>query len=89
MRKTFRFIAPVLATGAAAAIMAAPTAATETHLECTSATATSTQCETPGNVQLNSSPPVVAYQQYPLIYGPVIVGHGFGGGFHSRGGGHR
>jgi hypothetical protein len=93
MRKTLRFIGPILAAGAAAAIVAAPIASAETHLDCTSSTATSTQCETPGNVQLNSSPPVVAYQQYPLIYGPVVgFGggfHGGGGGFHGGGGGHR
>jgi hypothetical protein len=88
MRKTIRFIGPMLAAAAAAAIMAAPIAAAETHLDCSASTATSTQCETPGNVQLNSSPPVTAYQQYPFIYGPVIgFGGGFGGGFHGGGGG--
>ncbi len=88
MSKTIRFIAPLLAFGAAAAIVAAPTAAAETHLDCSYSTADSTQCETPGNVQLNSSPPDVAYPQYPFFYGPVIVQHGFGGGFgHGFGGG--
>jgi hypothetical protein len=88
MRNTLRFIAPILAAGAAAAIVAAPIASAETHLDCTSSTASSTQCETPGNVQLNSTPPVVAYPQYPLLYGPVI-GYGGDGGFHGGGGGHR
>jgi hypothetical protein len=90
MRKTFTLIAPVLA---AAAILAAPTAAAETHLQCTNPSGNTTQCETPGNVQLNSSPSVTtSYPQYPYLYGGygrgIDLGGLFGGGGHHGGGGH-
>ncbi len=90
LRSHIRLIVPILA--AAAAIAVAPAASAETHLQCTNPSANNTQCETPGNVQLNSSPGVVTYQQpYPYLYGPVIGfglgGHGIGGG-HGLGGGH-
>ena len=91
MRKTIRFIAPLVAAGAAAAIVAAPIASAETHLECSNPSANSTQCETPGNVQLNSSPGTIAYPQYPYpyLYGGQSFNLGglFGGGGHQGGGG--
>lgn len=88
MKNTFRHIAPLLAAAGMAGILVAPQAAAETHLQCTNVNATSTQCETPGNVQLNSSPGTVTYQQpYPYLYGPVI-GFGLGHGGMGIGGGH-
>jgi hypothetical protein len=97
MRKTFRFIGPLLAAGAAAAIMGAPIASAETHLQCTNPSDNSTQCETPGNVQLNTSPSnTTAYPQYPYpyLYGGTAIDLGGlfgGGGGHGggSGGGHR
>jgi uncharacterized membrane protein len=86
MRITLRLVAPMLAAaGAAAAIAAAPmAAASDNHLACTSTSQGNSQCETPGNVQLSATPPVVSYpQQYPYFYGgfggPIIVNHGGGG----------
>jgi hypothetical protein len=90
MKINLRLIAPLLAAGAAAAIVAAPTAAAETHLDCAYLTTDSTQCESPGNVQLSSSPPDVDYPQYPFLYGGLVFGHGFdhghGSGIHPMGG---
>jgi hypothetical protein len=82
-----RLAAPLLAAGAAAAIVSAPAAmASENHLDCTYFSEGNTQCETPGNVQLSATPPPVSYpQQYPFLFdGPVFIHHGGGGG-----GGHR
>lgn len=94
MRKPIRFIAPLIAAGAGAAILVAPAASAETHLQCTNPSANSTQCETPGNVQLNSSPSsTTAYPQYPYpyLYGGTAIDLGgiFGGGGNHSGGGHR
>ena len=51
-----------------------------------------TECATPGNVQLNASPPEPTYP-YPWddeFYGPaLIIGGDGGGGYHGGGGGHR
>ena len=88
MTITLRLIAPLLAAGAAASIVAAPAAAAETLLDCTNLTSDSTQCESPGNVQLSSSPPAVDYPQYPFLYGGLVFDHGFdhGSGVHPMGG---
>lgn len=52
-----------------------------------------TECATPGNVQLNASPPAEPTYPYPWddeFYGPaLIIGGEGGGGFHGGGGGHR
>jgi hypothetical protein len=87
-----RLIAPLFAAGAAAAIVLAPAASAETHLQCTNPSGNSTVCETPGNVQLNATTDgTTAYPQYgyPFLYGgPVIdLGGLFGGGQHGGGGG--
>jgi hypothetical protein len=90
MKVNLRLIAPLLAAGAAAAIVAAPTAAAETHLDCAHLTSDSTQCESPGNVQLSSTPPDVDYPQYPFLYDSLIFDHGFdhghGSGIYPMGG---
>jgi hypothetical protein len=100
MSKKFRLIAPLFAAGAAASIMLAPAASAETHLDCSNPSGNSTVCETPGNVQLNTTTDgTTAYPQYgyPFLYGSAIDlgglfdgGHngGGGGGGHNGGGGH-
>jgi hypothetical protein len=87
MRMPLRHITPVLAfAGAAAAMLAAPTAAADPDLpSCTSVggdetvgTAT-TECATPGNVQINATAPDPVYP-YPWddeFYGPALI---IGGG---------
>ena len=101
MRTSPRYVIPVLAAaGAAAAVLAAPTATADptdpTLPTCTSVggdetvgTAT-TECATPGNVQINAMAPEPVYP-YPWddeFYGPALIiggGNWHGGG----GGGHR
>ena len=79
MRIKLTYIAPLLAAGAAAvAIAAAPTAAAVNGQTCSG-----NVCQSPGNVQINDSPPPVQF--YP--YGGDAFLLGGGGGFH--GGGHR
>jgi hypothetical protein len=101
MRTTMRYLTPLIAApGAAAAILAAPTAAADdSNLpSCTNVggdelngTAT-TECATPGNVQLNAAPPV-EQPTYPYpwddeFYGPALI-IGDGGDHGGGGGGHR
>ncbi len=105
MRTPMRYVIPLLAAaGAAAAITAAPLAAADpdsTLPDCTSVggdssvgTAT-TECETPGNVQLDATAPDVPAYAYPWddeFYGPaLIIGGGTWGnnGMGGGGGGHR
>jgi hypothetical protein len=91
MRIKINRIAPLLAAGAVAlAITAAPIAAAAsppTKGAC-DAGVTGSICETPGNVEINDSPPPVSYDPYGdegLLLG---YGGGFhGGGFHGGGGG--
>jgi hypothetical protein len=102
MRNSLRYLTPLFAAaGAAAAILAAPTAAADdSNLpSCTdvagseqAGTAT-TECATPGNVQLNATPPVDVQPDYPypyddMYYGPALV-FGGGGDHGGGGGGHR
>jgi len=94
-------IAPLFAAGAAAlAIAAAPIAAADpgpapaTTQSCTE-TGSGSDCQSPGNVQLDDSPPPVNYDPYGgeglLIGGYGAFGNhggfGGGGGFHGGGGG--
>lgn len=82
-----RHISPLLAAaGAAAAIVAAPTAlaVTNTDQSCTTAPGVDTVCSSPGNVQINDSPPVQFGPQYPYWEGDYFGGYG---GAHV--GGHR
>jgi hypothetical protein len=85
------YITPLLAAGAVAvAIVAAPTAAAAPTSPSVSGSVQATcgdvgpgsQCLTPGNAQINDSPPEVNY--YP--YGGDLFLLGGNGGFH---GGHR
>ena len=96
------FVLPSLL--AAAAVLLAPAAAadpdstSDSNLpSCTSVGGNemggaATECATPGNVQLNASPPEPTYP-YPWddeFYGPaLIIGGDGGGGYHGGGGGHR
>jgi hypothetical protein len=89
------YIAPLLATGAAAAaIAAAPIAAADpgaAQQSCTESVSGS-ECQSPGNVQLNDTPPPIDYYPYGADglllggYGDYGGGFGHGGGF--GGGGH-
>ena len=86
MRIRTSYIATLLATGAAAfAIAAAPTALADTAMSCNSIGA-GTECQSPGNVQIDDSPPAISYEPYGDM--PFLLG-GFGG-FHGggHGGGH-
>jgi hypothetical protein len=89
MSITKDILAPVLLGAAAAGSIAlAPIALAETTQPptCTTLSSSSTQCQTPGNVQLTATPPYVPYQQqYPYFGGLVILDHHGHGGF----GGHR
>lgn len=74
-----RYISPlVMAAAAAAAIAVAPAASAEPTpgfaQTCTSLGASNTQCQSPGNVQINDSPPVQYAPQYPF-YGNVLLFH--------------
>lgn len=98
MRTPLRYVIPVVAAGAASAILSAPIAAADpdsTLPQCTSVggdqtvgTAT-TEYATPGNVQLNATAPDPVYP-YPWddeFYGPaLIIG---GGSWGTHGGGSR
>lgn len=82
MTITRRILGPLMAAGAAAAIIAAPTAsaADQPNLSCTYTGAGNSQCQSPGNAQLNASPPYVQYvQQYPFFDGGGILFHHGGG----------
>ncbi len=97
MRTTLRYLTPLIAAaGAAAAILAAPTAVAQPEPPLPSCTdvsgdpvsgGTTIECATPGNVQINASPPVVEpVYPYPWddeFYGSaLIIGGGHGGGGH-------
>ena len=75
MRIKLTYIVPLLAAAAAAlAITVAPTAsaATNGHQTCSG-----NICQSPGNVQINNTPPPVQY--YPYGNMPFLLG-GHGGG---------
>ncbi|MBB5160494.1 hypothetical protein [Mycobacterium sp. AZCC_0083] len=89
MSITKDILTPALLVAAAAGSLAlAPIALAETAQppNCATLSSSSTQCQTPGNVQLTATPPYVPYQQqYPYFGGVVILDHHGHGGF----GGHR
>jgi hypothetical protein len=74
MKLVLNYIAPLLATGAAAvAIAAAPIAAAAPtaagasspgQQSCTSLGGTQSECQSPGNAQVNDAPPQVDYFPY-------------------------
>lgn len=100
MRTPLRYVTPVLAAAsAAAAIVAAPVAPADPDPDlpqCTSVggdesvgTAT-TECATPGNVQLSATAPDVPAYAYPWddeFYGPALIMGGGAWGTHGMGGG--
>lgn len=80
------YLTPLLAAGtAAAAIVLAPTAmADDTNgpdpATQSCSTGSDTICETPGNVEINDSPPAVQYSpQYPYFEGGYFDGAHRGG----------
>jgi hypothetical protein len=75
MRIKLNYIAPLLAAGAAAvAIAAAPTAAAAAPQSCSyiGGSFQDSQCQTPGNVQINDSPPAVQNAGMGSTYGPFF-----------------
>lgn len=90
------YIAPLLAAGAAAAaIAAAPIAAADpgaVQQSCTESVSGS-ECQSPGNVQINDTPGPMNYDPYGddgfLLggFGGFGGGFGHGGGFGGHGGG--
>jgi hypothetical protein len=74
MQFGLRYVAPLLATGAVAvAIAAAPLAAaaptapsdpTQVQQSCANLGGTQSECQAPGNVQVNDAPPQVDYFPY-------------------------
>jgi hypothetical protein len=93
MRMKLSYVTPLLGAAAAGvAIIVAPIAsAADTGQSC-GASGTGTVCESPGNVQINDSPPAVGF--YPYGGDAFLLGgyggggfHGGGGGFHGGGGG--
>jgi hypothetical protein len=95
MRRLCNFTPMVVAAGAAAAFLIAPAAVADTTLPtCTSVGgvtdmgAGTTECATPGNVQLNATPPEPDYV-YPWddeFYGPALIMGGGDYGPHGGGG---
>ncbi len=104
MRIRMNYLTPLLVAGAAAAAiatapaaLAAPTGAAnprQAQLSCLDLNSGS-QCQSPGNIQINDSPqgPIYPYYgDYPFYggyYGYHGGYHGGYGGGHSGGGGHR
>lgn len=81
-----RYITPLLAaTAAVASIAVAPVAlasSTTSQQTCAQISGTDTQCQTPGNVQINDSPPVQFTPQYPYWEGDWYGGYVHGSGGH-------
>lgn len=89
MRVKLTHLMPMLAAGAAAvAISAAPIASAATVQQSCTDTASGSECQSPGNVEINDTPPPVSFDPYG--YDGFLLGGfgGYGGGFHG-GGGHR
>jgi len=93
MKTKLNYMTPLLVAGAAAAAIvtapaafAGPTVAAyplQTQESCIDL-GTDTQCQSPGNAQINDSP---GYPQYPYLYYPFFGGdfdRGFHGGFGGR-----
>jgi hypothetical protein len=68
-----KYISGLVATAAIAVALAAPAAAAPT---CLHLGPSATQCQTPGNVQINDAPPRVQYQpQFPYLGLPGVHRH--------------
>ena len=100
MRIKLNYIAPLLAAGAAAVAIAAapiaaaaPTGAADTgSVQAACSVGPGTECITPGNAQINDSPPPVSFDPYggeEFLMGGFGGFHGGFGGIHGGGGGHR
>jgi hypothetical protein len=99
MQKCLRYFAPIIASAATfAALAAAPVAGAQTNPtlpQCvgTGGAAvegqTTTECSSPGNVQINSTPmePTYAYPWDDEFYGPALIIGGGNWGNHGAGGG--
>jgi hypothetical protein len=72
--------AAALAIGAAPIASAADNGPATTQQSC-GTSGTGTVCESPGNVQINDSPPPVGF--YPYGGDAFLLGGGGGGGFHA------
>jgi hypothetical protein len=59
----------LVAATAIAAVVSAPAAAAEPDQTCQDITGTATECSSPGNVQINDAPPVVANDFSSGAYG--------------------
>ena len=71
MRIKLTYVTPLLAAGAAAlAIVAAPTAAALPKI--CAANGGGTTCQSPGNVEINNSPPAVNFYPYGTM--PWLLG---------------
>jgi hypothetical protein len=87
MRMKLSYMTPLLGAGAAAlAIIAAPIASAAATGQSCGASGTGTVCQSPGNVQINDSPPPVGF--YPYGGDAFLLGGYGGGGFHGGGGSH-
>ena len=100
MRRTLLYFTPLIAAaGAATAILAAPGALAQPEPslpQCVDTGGdqaiggTTTECATPGNVQINATPaePTYPYPWEDEFYGPALIigGGGHGGGGHGGGG---
>lgn len=69
MRIQFRYL---LLAGAAAALFAAPAATADPN--CTDVGGNTTECSSPGNVEINATPPV---EEFTLPYWDEAYGGGF------------
>jgi hypothetical protein len=70
MRSISLYFASLLAAGAAAVAIAAPSASAASEPTCVDLGA-STQCQRPGNVQINTTPPLSSLSPFS-IYGPFF-----------------
>lgn len=78
MAKKLRYLFLLLGAAAAASIVPAPVAAADPP-SCFAVGGYDTQCQSPGNVQINDAPPAVQYTpQYPYWGGDSIIVPGMG-----------
>jgi hypothetical protein len=96
MRMKLSYMTPLLGAAAAGvAIIVAPIAAAAAPAgpgavqQSCSSSGSGTVCQSPGNAEINDSPPPVGY--FPYGGDAFLLGGGFGGGFGGggHGGGHR
>jgi hypothetical protein len=93
--RTTRYLIPLIASAGATAVLLAPLAAADPSDEVSNLPActttgdgstytgtTTTECQTPGNVQIAATAPAPDYPYDDEFFGPALI---FGGG----GGGHR